>query len=62
MTNAYQLLQHEVAVLFASVLLIVVVFLIARVARLSQGLSLALALSPIAYVVALERGLLIGAL
>ncbi len=48
------LLQHSAAVLFASVLLIAVVFAIARVARLSQPISLAIALSPMALALALD--------
>lgn len=53
-------LQQEAAVLFASVLLIVAIFLIARVARLSQPLALALALTPMAYALAFDRAVLLG--
>ncbi len=60
MTSALELLQHNAGMLFASVLLIVVLFLIARVARLPQGLALAVALAPMAYAVALDRGLMLG--
>ncbi|MBN9309211.1 MAG: hypothetical protein J0I99_17970 [Devosia sp.] len=60
MTQAIELLQQDAAMLFASVLLIVAIFLIARVARLSQGLALALALTPMAYAVALDNGLALG--
>lgn len=55
-----QLLQQNAGMLFASVLLIVAIFLIGRVARLSQGLALALALTPMAYAVALDHGMLLG--
>lgn len=60
MTQAIDLLHQHAAMLFAYVLLIVAVFLIARVARLSQGMSLALALTPMAYAVALHNGMLLG--
>lgn len=52
------LLQHSAAALFASVLLIAVIFAIARVARLSQPLSLAIALSPMAFALALDAAIL----
>ncbi len=60
MTQATELLQQHAAMLFACVVLIVAFFLIARLARVSQGLSLALALTPMAYAVALHNGLLLG--
>ena len=60
MAQAIELLQLHAAMLFAYVLLIVVIFLIARVARLSQGMALALALTPMAYAVALQNGLALG--
>ena len=60
MAQAIELLQQHAAMLFAYVLLIVVIFLIARVARLSQGMALALALTPMAYAVALQNGLALG--
>jgi hypothetical protein len=50
--------QHSVALLFGSVLLITAIFLIARVARLSQPLSLAIALSPMAFALALDGAIL----
>ncbi|WP_141728443.1 hypothetical protein [Devosia insulae] len=54
-------LQQGSATIGASLLFIVLVFLIARVARLSQPLSLALALTPpMAIAVALERGFASG--
>jgi hypothetical protein len=48
-------LQHGAAVLLASVILITVIFLIARVARVRQTLALALALSPMAVLLALDK-------
>lgn len=60
MAQAIELLQQHAAMLFAYVLLIVVIFLIARVARLSQGMALALALTPMAYAVALQNGMALG--
>ena len=54
----YLVFQHAVAVLFGSVLLIVAIFLIARLAKLSQPLALALALSPMALALALDRAIL----
>lgn len=50
-------LQQNAAILFAFVLMIVALFLIARVAKLSQPMSLALALTPMAYAVALSHGI-----
>jgi hypothetical protein len=50
--------QHSVALLFGSVLLITALFLIARIARLSQPLSLAVALSPMAFALALDSAIL----
>jgi hypothetical protein len=48
-------LQHHSAILFASVLLVIVVFLIARVAHVGQARALALALTPMALTLLLER-------
>jgi len=54
-------LQQGSATVVASLLFIVVVFLIARVARLSQPLALAVALvPPLAIAMALERGFASG--
>lgn len=54
-------LQQAPAIVFAAVVLIVVIFLIARVARLSQPLALAVALTPpMALAIVLERGLASG--
>lgn len=50
--------QHSVALLFGSVLLITAIFLIARIARLSQPLALAIALSPMAFALALDAAIL----
>jgi hypothetical protein len=60
MTQALDMLQHNAAVLFAYVVIIVALFLVARVARLSQGMALALALTPMAYAVAIHNGLALG--
>lgn len=60
MTHVFDLLQHNAAVLFAYVVIIVALFLVARVARLSQGMSLALALTPMAYAVAFHNGVALG--
>ena len=51
-------LQPHAGALFGSVLLIVVVFLIARLARLRQPLALALALSPMYFALALDGAIL----
>jgi hypothetical protein len=54
-------LQQGTAIVAASLLFIVVIFLIARVARLSQPLALAVALTPpMALAVALERAVASG--
>lgn len=58
MSSWLPLLQQNAAILFATVLMIAVLFLIARVARLSQPMALALALTPMAYAVALNHGAL----
>jgi hypothetical protein len=58
MPEWYVTLQQHTAVLFASVLLIVVVFLIARIGKLSQPTALALALSPMAFVLVLNKAIL----
>ncbi len=51
------LLQQHAAVLFASVILIVSLFLIARVARVRQPLALALALAPMAFALAFDQAI-----
>lgn len=54
-------LQQGAAIIGVALLLIVVIFLIARVARVSQPLALALAVTPpMALAVVLERSLAIG--
>ncbi len=58
MPDWYVTLQSEAAVLFASVLLIIVVFLIARIGKVSQPTALALALSPMAFALAFDRAIL----
>ena len=53
--------QQGPTIVFAALLLIVVIFLIARIARLSQPLALAVALTPpMALAIALERSLASG--
>lgn len=51
-------IQGSAAVLFASVLLIVSLFLIARVARVRQPMALALALIPMALALAADGAIL----
>ena len=51
-------LQASAAVLFASVLLIVSLFLIARVARVRQPMALVLALLPMAIALAADGALI----
>ncbi len=58
MSHLLVALQPHAAELFASVLLIVVIFLIARIARLRQPLALALALSPMYFALALDAAIL----
>lgn len=54
-------LQQSAAIVAVSLLFIVVIFLIGRVARLSQPLALAVALTPpMALVVAFERAVASG--
>jgi hypothetical protein len=50
-------LQHSAAALFASVLILVAVFLIARVAHVRQTVALALALAPMAIGLLLEHAM-----
>jgi hypothetical protein len=57
MSEALIPLQHGAAVLFASVLLLMVVFLIARVAHVRQTLALSLALAPMAIGLLLEHAM-----
>jgi hypothetical protein len=58
MPDWYVALEPSVASLFASVLLIVVIFLIARVGKVSQPTALALALAPMALVLAFDKAIL----
>ena len=60
MPHALETLQHNAAMLFAYVVIITALFLIARVARLTQGMSLALALTPMAYAVAIHNSVMLG--
>ena len=54
----YEAVHSYTGALFASVLLIVVVFLIARIGKVSQPTALALALSPMAFVLAFDQAIL----
>jgi len=54
----YEAVHTYTAGLFASVLLITVVFLIARIGKVSQPTALALALAPMAFVLAFDRAIL----
>lgn len=54
----YEPVQSFSGALFASVLLIAVVFLIARIGKLSQPTALALALAPMAFVLAFDKAIL----
>jgi hypothetical protein len=54
----YEPVQIYAGSLFASVLLITVLFLIARVAKVSQPTALALALAPMAFVLAFDQAIL----
>lgn len=58
MPEWYEAVQSYTGALFASVLLITVVFLIARIGKLSQPTALALALAPMAFVLALDKAIL----
>jgi len=58
MSNWYVTLQEHTTVLFASVLLIVVVFLIARIGKVSQPTAIALALSPMLFALAFDKSIL----
>ncbi len=54
----YEPVQIYAGSLFASVLLITVLFLIARIAKVSQPTALALALAPMAFVLAFDQAIL----
>ena len=58
MPEWYEAVQTYAGGLFASVLLIVVVFLIARIGKVSQPTALALALAPMAFVLAFDKAIL----
>ncbi|WP_417308048.1 hypothetical protein [Devosia sp.] len=51
-------LQHDAGALLGAVLIIVAMFLIARVLRLSQTQALTLALTPMAVALAFDRAIL----
>jgi len=54
----YEAVQTYTGALFASVLLITVVFLIARIGKVSQPTALALALAPMAFALAFNEAIL----
>jgi len=54
----YEAVHSYAGTLFAAVLLIAVLFLIARIARVSQPTALALALAPMAFVLAFDQAIL----
>ena len=58
MPDWYEALHVYTGGLFASVVLITVVFLIARIGKVSQPTALALALSPMAFALALDHAIL----
>jgi len=58
MPDWYDAVHTYTGALFASVLLITVVFLIARIGRVSQPTALALALAPMAFALAFDKAIL----
>jgi len=58
MPDWYDAVHSYTGALYASVLLITVIFLIARIGKVSQPTALALALSPMAFALALDRAIL----
>ena len=58
MLDWYDAVHSYTGALYASVLLITVIFLIARIGKVSQPTALALALSPMAFALALDRAIL----
>ena len=58
MPDWYEAVQTYTGALFASVLLITAVFLIARIGKVSQPTALALALAPMAFVLAFDKAIL----
>jgi len=58
MPDWYDAVHSYTGALYASVLLITVIFLIARIVKVSQPTALALALSPMAFALALDRAIL----
>ncbi len=54
----FEPVQSYAGALFASVVLIAVIFLIARVGKVSQASALALALAPMAFVLAFDMAIL----
>ena len=58
MPDWYDAVHSYTGALYASVLLITVIFLIARIGKVSQPTALALALSPMAFALALDQAIL----
>lgn len=58
MPDWYEAVHTFTGGLFASVLLITVIFLIARIGKVSQPTALALALAPMAFVLAFDKAIL----
>ena len=58
MSEWYEAVHTYTEALFASVLLITVVFLIARIGKVSQPTALALALAPMAFALAFDQAIL----
>jgi len=58
MPEWYEALQSYTGALYASVVLITVIFLIARIGKVSQPSALALALAPMAFALAFDKAIL----
>jgi hypothetical protein len=58
MPDWYEAAYSYTGALYASVLLITVIFLIARIGKVSQPTALALALSPMAFALAFDKAIL----
>jgi hypothetical protein len=58
MPEWYDAVHSYAGTLYASVLLITVIFLIARIGKVSQPTALALALSPMAFALAFDKAIL----
>jgi hypothetical protein len=60
MVEAWNAVHNEATILLASVMLMIVLFLIARVAHARQGFALTLAFTPALLAVTVERSLSMG--